>query len=110
MRRIAEHGDGWITLCHEPNDAARADIEGLGDHVERTGRSRDEVGIDASVSMGESTPEQWRQEAAWTELGVGHITLNAAFDVGHHKSIRGTSISDHLEAIATYIDTVCGLL
>ncbi|MCP4308511.1 MAG: LLM class F420-dependent oxidoreductase [bacterium] len=111
MRRTAEWGDGWITLYHKPNDAARTDIERLGEHVEQAGRSRNGVGIDAWVSMGESTPEQWRQEiAAWTELGVSHITLNTAFHVGHHKRIHGTSIADHLEAINAYIETVGDLL
>jgi hypothetical protein len=61
--------------------------------------------------MGESTPDQWRQEiAAWVELGVSHITLNTAFHVGHHKRIHGTTDADHLQAINTYIETVGDLL
>lgn len=111
MRRIAEYGDGWITLYHEPNEAARADFERLGEYVEQAGRSKGEVGIDAWVTMGESTPDQWRQEiAAWIELGVSHITLNTAFHVGHHKRIHGTTDADHLQAINTYIETVGDLL
>ncbi len=111
MRRTAEYGDGWITLYHQPNDAVRSDIRKLGDFVELAGRSPDDVGVDAWVSMGESTPQQWREEvAAWTDLGVTHITLNTAFNVGHHTRIQGTSKADHMEAINRYIETVGDLL
>lgn len=111
MRRTAEYGDGWITLYHRPDDAARRDIDKLGTFVEEAGRSRDEVGVDAWVSIGDSTPQQWREEIiAWLDLGVTHITLNTAFHVGHHKRITGTSNAEHVEAINRYMDTVGDLL
>ncbi|NHZ71101.1 MAG: TIGR03619 family F420-dependent LLM class oxidoreductase [Proteobacteria bacterium] len=111
MERIARHGDGWITLYHQPDDAARSAIARLSEHVHGAGRARSDVGIDAWVSMGDSTPDEWRREVhAWVALGVSHITLNTAFHVGHHKRIRGTTAAEHLEAISTYIDAVGDLL
>ena len=111
MRRTARLGDGWITLYHQPDDAARRDIGLLGRYVEEEGRSREDVGIDAWVSMGESTPEDWRDEvAAWKQLGVSHVTLNTSFHVGHHKRIDGTSLTEHLDALNRYIAVVGELL
>lgn len=111
MRRIAKHGDGWITLYHQPDDQARKDIELLGQFAEAEGRASDDIGVDVWVSMGESTPEDWRREvAAWKEIGVSHLTLNTAFHIGHHRRIDGDSLENHVNAINTYIESVADLL
>ncbi len=111
MRRLAAHGDGWITLYHQPNDAARAEFDLLRRYTGEAGRDPADVGVDAWVSMGNSTPTDWRGEvAAWKQLGVTHVTLNTAFHVGHHHRIDGTSTAAHIEAITSYIDAVGDLL
>jgi probable F420-dependent oxidoreductase len=110
MRRIAKHGDGWITLYHHPDDQARADIELLNKYVAAEGRSSP-IGVDAWVSMGDSEPADWRREiTAWQQLGVSHVTLNTAFQAAHHRRIDGTSLAQHLAALRLYIDTVGDLL
>ena len=111
MRRAAKYGDGWITLYHQPNDQARDDFDTLRQYAEAEGRNSREVGVDVWVSMGDSTPVDWRNEiSAWKEIGVSHITLNTSFDVGHHRRIDGTSLTHHREAISLYIDVVGDLL
>lgn len=111
MRRLAKWGDGWITLYHHPNDDARRDIEVLGQYVEDAGRDRSEVGVDAWVSMGQSSASEWRDEVmAWKKLGVSHITLNTAFNAGDHNRIDGTSLAEHIDAITAYMSAVGDLL
>ena len=107
MRRIASWGDGWITLYHRPDDGARRDFEKLDRFVREAGRDPADVGVDAWVSMGQGTPHDWRAEiVAWKQLGVSHITLNTAFDVGHHHRIEGSTLPDHLQAIQSYVAAV----
>ncbi|NOX28871.1 MAG: LLM class F420-dependent oxidoreductase [Actinobacteria bacterium] len=111
MRRTAEHGDGWITLYHQPGNQARADFELLRDYAEERGRGRSDIGIDVWVSMGDSSSSNWREEvAAWRDLGVSHVTLNTAFGVAHHRRIDGTSLDHHIDAARRYIDAVKDLL
>ncbi len=111
MRRAAEHGDGWITLYHQPDDQARADFDLLKDYAEQQGRDRAEIGVDTWVSMGGSSSSDWRREiAGWRDLGVSHVTLNTAFDVAHHRRIDGRSLEKHLDAVKRYIDAVGDLL
>ncbi len=111
MRRTATYGDGWITLYHRPDDRARADFDLLRQYAEAEGRDGQRIGVDVWVSMGGSTPADWRRAIAdWKEIGVSHVTLNTAFDVGHHNRIDGSSLAHHVEAIRSYIDTVGDLL
>jgi alkanesulfonate monooxygenase SsuD/methylene tetrahydromethanopterin reductase-like flavin-dependent oxidoreductase (luciferase family) len=111
MRRTAEHGDGWITLYHQPDDDARADFERLRDYAEEAGRDRADIGVDVWVSMGQLSPADWRREVeGWQEIGVSHITLNTAFDVSHHHRIDGRSLDAHIDAASRYMDAVNDLL
>lgn len=111
LRRTAKYGDGWITLYHQPDDQARRDFDLLAQYTEAEGRNRAEVGVDVWVSMGESTPTDWRNEvAAWKQMGVSHLTLNTSFAVGHHRRIDGTSLAQHCDAVNLYIDAVGDLL
>ena len=111
LRRIARVGDGWMPLHCAAGETARREIETLMGYAEAEGRSRDEIGIDAWVSMGAATAENWRREVSgWRELGATHITLNTAFDVGHHRRIAGRSFDDHADAAREFFAAVEDLL
>jgi probable F420-dependent oxidoreductase len=109
--RIAQHGDGWITLYQLPGDDAKSARDTMLEAAQKAGRNPDDIGLDAWVSMGSGTPDDWRAEfAAWKELGASHITLNTAFKARHHRRITGTNLAEHLTAIEFYRDAVQDLL
>jgi probable F420-dependent oxidoreductase len=71
LRRIASHGDGWIILAHKPDIKGATEVARLRNMVKEAGCSRDAVGIDAWVSMGGLTPEDWRTKIEdWKKLGI----------------------------------------
>lgn len=107
LRRVAQHGDGWVTLYHRPNSEAAVAFDRLRGYAEEVGRAGADIGLGVWVSMGEGSTPTWRDEISrWAELGVSHVTLNTAFDVAHHNRIEGTTLAQHLEAVAHYIDAV----
>lgn len=107
LRRIARVGDGWMPLHLPAGETVRREIETLMGYVEAQGRGRDEIGIDAWVSMGAGTPEDWRREiSGWRELGATHITLNTAYQFDHHRRIAGRSFDDHAAAARGFLETV----
>lgn len=109
--RIAKYGDGWITLYQAPGDDAKAEVELMYRTAEEAGRDPEEIGLDAWVSMGNATADDWRAEfIAWQDVGATHITLNTAFKTRHHQRIAGTSIEEHLAAIESYMEAVRDLL
>jgi len=111
LQRIAEIGDGWIILAHQPDDKAAEAIDRLRQLVHGAGRSEASVGIDAWVSMGSGGPNEWRKEISqWRRVGISHVTLNTGFDRLHHKAISGKSLSDHLSAIRRYHEATVDVL
>lgn len=107
LRRVAEHGDGWVTLYHRPGERARDDFAKLHAYVEAAGRDPSDVELGVWVSMGKGSAADWRAEISdWIELGVSHVTLNTAFHVAHHHRIDGTTVAEHVAAIEQYIDAV----
>jgi hypothetical protein len=111
LKRIASAGGGWIILAYKPDQEAKTQIPKLRDFTQAVGRDPDEIRIDAWVSMGQLTPDNWRDEIiSWKNLGVSHVTLNTSFDVMHHKPIAGTALQEHLDAIKSYRDAVSDFL
>ena len=111
LRRIASHGDGWIILAYKPDAKGAAEVERLRTMVAKAGRPKEAVGIDAWVSIGGTTPDDWRTEIeGWRKLGISHVTLNTAFERMHHKPIEAKTLAGHLKAIETYRNTVADLL
>jgi probable F420-dependent oxidoreductase len=107
LRRIARVGDGWMPLHIPAGEQARREIETLMGYVEAEGRARAEVGIDAWVSMGAGTAEGWRAEiTGWRDLGATHITMNTAYQVNHHRRIKGRAYDDHAAAAREYMAAV----
>jgi len=109
--RVAAHGDGWVTLYDRPGEHTARRIGRLRDRVARHGRDPASIGVDVWVSMGDSTPSDWRREVeGWRDHGVTHLTLNTAFDVLHHRPIAGATTDAHLDAACRYRDAVADLL
>ena len=59
-----------------------------------------EVGIERTVSVAGSTPEDWaRQASAWKELGATHLSVNAA--------LAGfTSVGQHINTLRRFKEAV----
>jgi probable F420-dependent oxidoreductase len=111
FERVARHGDGWITLYDRPGADVERRLERLRGCVARVGRDPAAIGVDAWVSMGGTTPSEWRREVeGWLARGVTHLTLNTAFEALHHLPIRSRELEAHLDAVLGFHDTVSDLL
>ena len=110
LQRIATNGDGWIILSHKPDGDGADAMDRLRAMVRSAGRPDNAVGIDAWVSMGGTSPDDWRSEIeGWKKLGATHVTLNTAFERQHHRRIEATTMEGHLKAIENYMSTLADL-
>jgi probable F420-dependent oxidoreductase len=76
LRRVARMGDGWFPQM-PPDDNARQAITRLRSYVAEAGRKPDEVGIEARISIGGKTPDEWARELiGWRDLGATHVAVN----------------------------------
>lgn len=98
LRRTARMGDGWFPQMKP--DAGRELVERLRAYTAEAGRPPEAVGIEARVSVGDGTPDDW---AAWTEgwrgLGATHLgvnTMNAGLG----------SVDEHIKTLRRYKETV----
>ena len=99
LTRIARMADGWFPSVGLDTGVGEA-IEVLHRYIREEGRDESEVGIDGSVSIADSTPEEWaRQVSAWEELGATHLSVNSA-------SAGFTSVSQHIDALRRFKEAV----
>jgi len=76
MRRVARLGDGWMPNF-DPDDFGRRAVETMRVHVRAAGRDPATVGIEATLTIVDRTPEQLARELeAWRALGVDHVTAS----------------------------------
>jgi probable F420-dependent oxidoreductase len=93
VKRVGEIGDGWFPQM-KPNDEARRALESLRTIAQQAGRDPATIGIEARVSIGGRSPDQWLAETrGWQELGATHLsvnTMNAGLDTpqAHIDAIR----------------------
>ena len=98
LRRIARLADGWIPLGKP--EAVRPLVERLHLYAQEAGRDPAEIGIEAMVNAREGQPDEWvRQTEAWRELGATHVSFSTA-------GSGFTSVSEHIEAIGRYKESV----
>jgi alkanesulfonate monooxygenase SsuD/methylene tetrahydromethanopterin reductase-like flavin-dependent oxidoreductase (luciferase family) len=94
LERAARLGDGMIPLF-APNDAGKASLERLWQHLAENGRDRSSFGLEAQVSYN-AGPDKWAHHAdAWRELGADYVcvrTMNAGLKTAQ----------DHIDAITRY--------
>ena len=99
LRRIARMADGWFPSMRLDTGVREATAT-LHDYIREEGRDISEVGIEGTVSVADSTPEDWaRQASAWRELGATHLSVNA---VGAGL----TSVQEHIDVLRRFKEAV----
>jgi probable F420-dependent oxidoreductase len=110
LRRVAALGDGWMSLVSPEEAEADGYLDRLRTYTAEAGRSAEEVGIEATVSLTEDllpqpvprmrTPDQWRRDVQrWRELGATHLTVNS-------MGAGLTSAQAHVEALERFLDAI----
>ena len=114
LKRIARLADGWMPNF-EPDTFGRETIETLHHYCREYGRDPAEIGIEVTVNVLGSTPEQWANNAlAWKGLGVTHLSANTMREVWSEEKMmwskatggRLTSVDEHVEALQQYREVV----
>jgi probable F420-dependent oxidoreductase len=96
LRRVARIGDGWLPQ-QPPNAEAAAVLQRIRAYAEEAGRSPDDIGVEARLSLGSEPRDGWAGFlAGWRDLGATHLCVN---------TMGGgfTDIEQHLDALAEVI-------
>jgi probable F420-dependent oxidoreductase len=76
LRRAARLGDGWLPQG-PPDDAAAAMLDRLWAYAAEAGRSRDEIGIEARLTLAQTPRADWAGYVdRWRELGATHLGIS----------------------------------
>lgn len=76
IERVARLGDGWLPNF-QADEVGRRSIDKMRGLARAYGRDPSAIGIEASLTIIDRTPDQLREEvAAWRRLGASHITVN----------------------------------
>lgn len=76
LKRVAAIGDGWFPQMLPGPEAADA-VARLRAYTQAAGRDPVSIGIEARVSIGKKSPDDWRREVeGWREIGATHLTVN----------------------------------
>jgi probable F420-dependent oxidoreductase len=111
LERIARLGDGWMPNAYPADQSALDVLSALRGLIEKAGRDPQEVGIEAWVSMGSGSEEDWRRDAQfWKKAGATHLCLTTTFHRRHHHRIAGHTLGDHLAALRRYHTAVADVL
>ena len=103
LRRIARMADGWF-----PTGALKAEtpeiVARLREYMRQEGRAASQVGIEGSVAIADTTPEEWnRQAAGWREVGATHLAVSTA-------GAGFSSPAQHIEAMVRFKEAVADAL
>lgn len=95
LQRLARIADGWFPQM-KPDDAAREAIERLRGYAQEAGREASSIGIEARISLGQGTPDEWRKQLdAWQQLGATHLGINT-------MGMGLQTPQEHIEAISNF--------
>jgi probable F420-dependent oxidoreductase len=76
IERVARLGDGWLPNF-QADDVGRRGVEKMRSSARRHGRDPAAIGIEATMTIIDRTPDELRAEfEAWRKLGASHITVN----------------------------------
>jgi probable F420-dependent oxidoreductase len=76
LRRIGRLGDGWLPQ-RAPDGQAAAMIERIRAYATAAGRSPEEIGFEARLSLAQvPEPERASYAAGWRDLGATHLCVN----------------------------------
>ena len=102
LDRVGRIGDGWYALFRNM-DTGRAMIDKIRASAEKAGRDPDAIGIEASVAIGGSAPDQWVKDIeARKELGISHVSVNT-------MGAGLASPEAHIDAIRRFKETLDGI-
>ncbi len=77
----------------------------LHDYIRKESREISEIRIEGSVSLADSTAEDWaRQASTWKELSATHLSANTA--AAGVTSVGVTSVQAHIEALRRFKEAV----
>lgn len=107
--RVGRIGDGWIVIPQGPADAYRVHVERIRMVARAAGRDPGTIGLEAWVSLGGRTEDQWAAEAeGWRRLGATYLAVNTEFASGMHRPSEATTVDEHLRLLERYRDAVGG--
>lgn len=96
LRRVARIGDGWLPQ-QPPNAESAATLQRLRAYTEEAGRSPDDIGIEARITLADEPREGWGDFIqGWADLGATHLCVNT-------MGLGFTEIDQHLEALSEVI-------
>lgn len=99
LRRVARMADGWFPSMRLDTGVREA-IVTLQGYMREEGRDLHEMGIEGTVSLANSTPEDWaRQASAWKQLGATHLSANSAL-TGFN------SVDQHVDALRRFKEAI----
>ncbi|HEU0164893.1 MAG TPA: LLM class flavin-dependent oxidoreductase, partial [Thermomicrobiales bacterium] len=102
VRRAARLTDGFFANG-SLDDAMDHQLAALYDELARNGRSLDDFGLEARISLASASPDDIRRSfAAWQAKGISHVsfvTMNAGF----------ATVGDHLRALEAAYRAIEGL-
>ncbi|SDB17668.1 LLM class F420-dependent oxidoreductase [Bauldia litoralis] len=76
IRRTAQLGDGWLPNF-QADDLGKRSIDAMREMAVSYGRDPDTIGIEATMTIIDRTPEELRTEIDdWRRIGATHITIN----------------------------------
>ncbi len=95
LRRTARMADGWFPQM-KPDEAGRDAVDRLRRYAAEAGRDPGAIGIEARVSIGSKSEEEWARETeAWRQLGATHVAVNT-------MSADLRTVEGHIEALRRY--------
>ncbi len=99
LRRTARMADGWFPQI-KPDETAQDAVDRLRQYAEEAGRDPGAIGIEARVSIGGKSEEEWARETErWRELGATHVAVNT-------MSAGLRTVGDHIEAVRRFMEVV----
>jgi len=99
LARIGRVADGWMPL-RRPDDKAAAMIDHIRGYAAEAGRSPEEIGIEARLTIASEPRRDWLgYVAAWRQLGATHLCVNT-------MGMQLARVDEHLAALADVIAQV----
>lgn len=92
VRRAARLADGFFANG-ALNEGMERQLVALYEELAANGRTLEDFGLEARISIAQGTPDDWKREfAAWQEKGISHlsfVTMGGGFN----------TVADHLRAL-----------
>jgi probable F420-dependent oxidoreductase len=101
LRRVGRIGDGWLPQ-RAPDAEAAAALERIRGYAAEAGRSPDEIGFEARLTLSQTPRAEWADFlAGWRELGATHLCVNT-------MGLGFTEVDQHLDALREVLAVAAG--